>query len=204
IAPASQNAASCDGEYFGVNDFVLDQSNEPWNDLMAISVSRLDDATGSETVDTWHVDTAQPGALLAHMRHFAARRNGSYLLDFPESPVPSDVSVEISNMHAPSDAFVLGIRFSGGEDAQVYSSTFYNYMDEVHANSPTWAIKHNYSEVASRQDVIDSAGETYWQDHAENIVWVKVALSDLQRYSDGEAGPFSDETLYNAFHLRVW
>ena len=209
IEPESQNAASCDGDYYGVNHFILDQGNMPWDDLMAIDVTRFDENNPDTVVDTWSVDGAQTGWALAHMRHFAARRNGIYLLDFPDSPIPEDVSVDISNMHEPSETFVLGIRFSGTEDAQVYSTTYTypGYFNDGAATAPDWASKHNYTEVSGRQAVISSTGETFWQDHSNNIVWISVSAGDLVQFSasaEEVADEFSDFNLYNEFHLRVW
>lgn len=208
LEPSSENTASCDGTYLGVDAFVLDQLNMPWDDLMAIHVTRFADDNPDAVVDTWEVTGAQPGWALGHMRHFAAHARGHYLLDFPESPVPTDVSVDISNSHASSDYIVLAIRFLGTEEAQVYSSTYSypHYFSDTHADSASFNIKHNYVELASRQAVLDSAGETYWQDHENNLVWVKVVAGGIEQF---EAPPLlgdpalSDQALYNKFHLRV-
>lgn len=212
IEPASQNAASCDGEYFGVDSFILDEGNLPWDDLMGIHVTRFDDNNPDLPIDTWEVTGAQPGWALWHMRHFAAHDNGTYLLDFPSSTTPSDVAMDIHNMHQASDTLVLAVRFSGAEEAQVYTSTYHHpiYMSEGHASSGSFAYKHNYTELTSRQAVLDSAGETYWQDHANNLVWVRVTLADLEQFPDpidiqAFADPeLSDEVLYNPLHLRIW
>ncbi len=206
IEPASQEVTSCDGEYYGVNHFVLDQGNLPWDDLMAIDVTRYDDSNPDVVVGNWHVDGAQPGWALAHTRHFAARQNGIYRLDFPESTIPSDVAVDISNMHDPAESFVLGIRFSGSEGAQVYSTTYTypGYFNDSAANSPSWASKHNFTEVANRQAVIDGTGEIYWQDHINNIVWINVTAGNLVQFIQDDGGEFSDANLYNEFHLRIW
>ena len=85
-------------------------------------------------------------------------------------------------------------------------------MDEGHASSPSWASKHNYTQVASRQAVIDSAGQTYWQDHDNDIVWVKLSihnteLGDLVQFHLPQGAydtPLSRFYLYNEFHLRIW
>lgn len=209
IEPVSQNAASCEGQYYGVNDFILDQANHPEQDFMAIHVTRFDDNNPDLVVDYWHVDGAQTDWPLGHMRHFAARQNGIYLLDFPNSATPSDVSVDISNMHNASDTFVLGIRFAGAEEAQVYSTTYTypGYFNDNAATAPSWPSKHDYTEMANRQAVIDSTGESYWQDHDNDIVWIKVTVGDLVQFvppPEGDETEFSDEILYNEFHLRIW
>jgi hypothetical protein len=207
IAPSSQGAASCDGEYYGVDEFILDAGNLSYEDYMAISVDRLDGVDPSIVVDTWEVSEAQPNWILAHMRHFAARQNGMFLLDFPGVAVPADVSVRMTNLEEASDSVVLGVRFSGTEAAQVYSSTYGDFYNNAHATSPSSTIKHDYTAVGSREEVMASISETYWQDTANNTVWIKVASGDIQQayVSDYDANnPVSDVNLYNEFRLRIW
>lgn len=207
IMPASQNAASCDGEYFGVDQFIIDQVNFPWDDLMEIDVDRLDEANPNAVVGNWQVDAAGVGAPLAHMRHFAARANGLFRLDFPSlATLPVDVAVSLTNMHQPDDFLVLGITFDGSLTAQVFASThpYNHYITDGHAGAGSWANKHDYLALNSRQAVIDSAGEAFWQDHANNVVWVKVNYANLVQWTPPDGEPFSDSTLYNEFHLRIW
>ncbi len=207
IPPASQNATSCDGQYFGIDRFILDQVNQPYDDLMAINVTRYEDNDINSIVEQWSVTGAQPGWALGHMRHFATRNNGKYLLDFPGTSLPVDVAISIENMHDASSAFLLGIRYSGNENAQVFSSTYdyVHYITDGHAAAGSWANKHDYTELANRQLVIDSTGETYWQDTVNNIVWVKVSYANLVQINAFDPEDiYSEEVLYNDFHLRIW
>jgi hypothetical protein len=200
--PAGQQVVNCDGLYFGVRSFILDKANNPFLPLMKIDVDRLDNASPDTVVGSWTVDGEELGeTLLLNMRHFAARENGIYQLDFPESTVPTDVSVDISNMQEDTDSFVLAVRFSGSQSARVYTSTLFypGYLEDSHANSSGTSEKHNYVELSSRQAVIDSPNEVYWQDTANNLVWIKIVLNGLeQSTSVGEV------TVYNQFHLRIW
>lgn len=203
ILPASQNVSSCDGAFFGVDQFVLDQANQPYNALMAIDVTRFDDNDPNTVIDNWQVTSAQPGWILGNMRHFVTRNNGVYLLDFPDSNTPEDVVISIANMHDPNSTFVLGIRYSGTQNASVFSAT-YNVSDEF-IGAGSWANKHDYTQVANRQQVIDSTGETYWQDTVNNIVWMKITYADLIQFVPGDPEDvFSEKILYNPFILRIW
>lgn len=207
VPPASQNISSCDGQYFGVDQFILNQSNQPYDDLMAINISRYDDNNPDVLIDEWNVTTAQPGWALAHMRHFAARNNGTYMLEFPDSSLPEDVAISVENMHASNAAFVLGIQYSGSYTAQVFTSTYghEHYITDTHAQAGSWANKHDYQALLSRQQVIDSSGESFWQDTVNNIVWIKVAFANLVQINPADPTDiYSDAVLYNEFHLRVW
>ncbi|MCB1583932.1 MAG: right-handed parallel beta-helix repeat-containing protein [Xanthomonadales bacterium] len=205
--PLNANASSCEGDYFGVDQFILDQVNMPFDDLMAIQVTRYDESNPEQVIDTWEVTSAQPGWPLGHMRHFAVREDGIYLLDFPDSSIPEDVALSLANMHLPAASFTLGIRYSGAHSAEVFTSTHdhVHYITDGHAAAGSWANKHDYVQVANRQQVIASAGETYWQDTVNQIVWVKVSYADLVQFNAFDPGdPYADEVLYNQFHLRVW
>jgi hypothetical protein len=204
IEPQNMGAVSCDGHYIGVFRFILENAHKGSQSTHEISVTRYDDANPDSVVGNWHVDGSQIGWLLYNMRHFAARRGGTYLLDFPSATTtPTDVAVDISNSMGASDAIVLGIRFSGALNARVYGSTYSDYMDSNHGNSIGSPIKHDYVSVASKQDVIDSASETFWQDTVNNVVWIKVRSGGIQQWLS-TTDPNSEQVLYNLFHLRVW
>lgn len=208
------NAVSCDGEFYGANDFVLNQANDRQRDFMAIDVTRFDDNNPDLVVGNWSMGTAQQGALLDHMRHFAVQHGGTYLLDFPDEVAPpTDVAMSIEHARHQENNFVLGISFSGLEPAQVYGSTFYNYDAPGHDTAGDFELKKNYtaivdqgSDAANRQAVIDSDGWEYWQDTANNIVWIKVAGANLQPHSwePEHYDEDDDEFLYWEWTLRVW
>ena len=201
VLPAGSNAVSCDGDYYGVMRFQLDQGNEPWEAYMPIEARRYDAADNQ--VGTWAVG---PGWAIANafgnMRHFAARHDGRYELDFPGSPTPTDVVFELENMDAVDRSFVIGVEFDGAEAAQVFTTTW-DAMNDSHAAAPDSAIKRNYTAVGSRQAVIDSAGGTYWQDAANDRVWIKVSGGLEQNFVPPGTLPTDDLLLYDVFRLRI-
>jgi hypothetical protein len=202
VPPVGSNGVSCEGPYYGVQGFVLDQGNERYNARMPIDVTRFS-ANGTD-VGHWTVGDGNLISAFSNMRHFAAQHDGRYLLDFPGSTVPNDVGLSIENAPTANDDLVIGIRFAGTNPAQVYASTYYNYFDPGHANSGSDTHKHNYTAVASLAAVQASAGETFWQDSANNVVWVKVQGGLAPYWNDSDYGPLTDEQLYRTFNLRVW
>ncbi len=65
--------------------------------------------------------------------------------------------------------------------------------------------------MLDRAAVIASDGETYWQDHTNDVVWIKVTSGDLVQFGLPSGPPpqedeveLSDFVLYNEFHLRIW
>lgn len=205
IAPGSATTGGVlvEGPFYGFNEFVINQANIRWEDYMEIHVERLDEAFS--TVGTWTVEEAQQGWPLAHMRHFAAHYDDYYQLEFPTIPEVNDVGISVSNMITTDDDLVVAIEYSGNYTIdQVYTSTYWDYMAAGHTTAPTYANKHVYTPVASRQAVLDSSGETYWQDTANDLVWIKIQGGIQQTWDPASYAPHSDELLYWLFYLRVW
>jgi len=201
VEPAgSSGAASCDGQYYGVDSFVVNQANEPYDATMAIAVSRFDENDTDSVVGNWNVANGLGLQPFPNKRHFAARHNGIYLLDFPEA-IPEDVIFEVQNMHSADDRVVIGVRYSGLLNAQVAATTYNannvnGYCNDAHC--------HSYTAVASLAEVISSNGETFWQDTANNIVWAKVQGGLTDAYvAPEDTLPFSDELMYRPFRLRI-
>lgn len=202
--------ASCDGNYFGIQYFVLNRQGEPSNPQMEINVNRYDEAAPHALVDTWHIDSGVGLSPFPNMRHFAARAGGLFLLDFPEYGAPgapgvNDVSFLVENMLTPDDTVVVGVRFSGVSPVRV-ATTGYDPSGLTNGEcTPQYALYcHNYQLVGSLDEVIASEGETYWQDTANQVVWVKLrgGLEDVY-VSDADKLPFSEAILYEPFSLRI-
>ena len=204
-AGVNSGGISCDGNYAGVTEFILDQGNEPWFDLMAIRATRYDDNNPELAVDVMSLDSAEPHFGLSHMRHFAARYGSTFSLEFPDSTLPSDIAMSIENARYADDRFVLGVQFDGTEPAQVFSSSLRSFTDE-HANAPDHQWKTNFAELESKQAVIDSGGHSYWQDTTNNMVWIHVAGSNLEQPTFpylGELTETSDPVMYYSWQLRI-
>jgi PKD repeat protein len=203
VAPAATSgAASCDGgPYYGAINFVLDQANSRFAATFPIEVTRYDAALNP--IGTWSVAQGDPAVGLVNMRHFAAVHGGVYLLDFPGSPLPGDVGFDLENMLDANATAVIGVRFSGADPAQVYASTNFNYLDPAQEAAPDSGQKHTYAAVANLAAVIVSAGETYWQDTANDVVWIKLRGGLQQPWSDADYHEFTDQRLYRLFHLRI-
>jgi PKD repeat protein len=204
VAPAADSGAlSCSGgPFYGVMSFVLDQANSRFSPTFALDVTRYDAAL-NPLAPGWRVEEGIPAVGLTNMRHFAAAQGGTYLLDFPGSPVPGDVGFTVENMLDTGSTVVVGVRFDGADPAAVYATTQFNYFDPAHETAPDSGGKHTYAPVASLAEVIASPGETFWQDPANDVVWVKLRGGLQQPWNDADYHEFTDERLYRSFHLRI-
>jgi hypothetical protein len=199
VAPGSAaGGVSAPGPFYGFNAFVLHgvgdvpPKNQPWNDLMAIKVRRLDNAL--QPIATWDVPAAQPDYLLAHMRSFAAHATGIYELTFPgQVNQPTDFQMDVENMLDATDQTVIAVQFSGNLNANVVMRSYTNRFDV-------------YQSLGSVTDVINSSGGKFWQDKPNNIVWVKLRGGFWQFWTTNtsEAVPTDDEKLYEPTVLRIY
>lgn len=154
---------SVPGPFYGVAAFVLNGSNSPDFDLMAIHVNRLDPENLANTVGSWDVITSQPGWALNHMRDFAVVPEGVYELTFPDNPEPSQLLFEVENMLETTDAFVMSVEFSEAVDPAVFI--------RQESNNNNFTV---YDQVASIEELMAASSESWWQDSANNRVWLKV------------------------------
>jgi len=190
VGGADANGVSVPGPFYSFNDFVINNGNAPWEDIMAIDVTRLDPSLAP--VGTWNVTAAGATTwLLGHMRHFAAHASGIFRLEFPGLAAPTDFSMTFENMLEPADTIVVGVEFSGAVSPNVYVFTpgFFRV----------------YTELGSLQAVRDSAGETWWQDTTNNMVWVKLRGGFWQFWTNDPdvAVPSSDDLLYETTTLHI-
>jgi hypothetical protein len=194
---AVSGGVSVPGPFYGFEGFVLHgvgdvpPQNQPYMDLMGIHVRRLD--SDLNEVATWTVDPAPaPNALLQHMRDFATSPDGIYELTFPwETDHPTDFQMNVENMLTEDDVQVIGIQYDGSLSPAVWIQTPGSFQV--------------YDQLNSLQQVITSDGETWWQDTANNRVWVKLRGGRWQFWTNNpqEAVPTGDDLLYEGMVLRV-
>jgi len=200
IVPPSTTVSggvSVEGPFYGFEGFSLHglgstpPYNEQWADLMAIHIRRLDE--NMNEVASWTVEEALPTDLLSQMRDFATTPEGIYELTFPqEDSVPTNFYANVENMMTTDDVQVIGVQFNGNLNPEVAMQSPGNYVV--------------YQEVSSLQDVINSAGETFWQDSANDMVWVKLRGGTWAYWTnDPNLGvPSYDELLYETTTLRIF
>lgn len=170
IAPGVDvvNSVSVEGPFYGIMNFTLNHFNNfpDWavQDYMAIHVDRLDPNDLTSTIASWSVASVAPTTALGNMRDFAVTPDGIYELTFPEEAShPTNFQFAFENMLEDTDTVVIGIQFDGSLNPAVY------VQQETDVNNFL-----GYTEVGSLQDVINSDGETFWQDNANNRIWVKL------------------------------
>jgi len=200
---STAGGVSVSGPFYGFEGFVLHgvgdtlPQNQDYRDLWGITIRRLDPNNLNTVIGTWVVAQAQPGALLDHMRDFATSPSSTYELTFQNNgaeEIPTNFQMNVENMLTTSDLQVIGIRFTGQVNAQVAMRSY--------------AISHLYtnSGINSYAELRDSAGETFWQDKPNNMVWVKIRGGRWRYWTSDPtvSTPTNDETLYQTTQLRIY
>jgi len=183
---------SVQGPFYGFDGFVLfgigdtHPQNQPWLAYMELFVRRLDNNLNE--VGTWHVERGYNNTRLPNMRHFAGHPSGIYEINFPDENLPTDFNMTVTNMETEADTILISVPFNGSLNPIVQ---FYN------TNSPS----NNYTRMTSLQDVRNSQGETFWQDTANDKVWVKLRGG---RWVENTFTQEWEHPVYKAKTLRIY
>jgi hypothetical protein len=213
VLPAGKNGKSCDGEYYGVGDFITDFDGFGADQYMFRSPLEVirQDANGLE-IGRWTVGDGRVGCpKLCNMRHFAARPGGRYVLRFKDATqdrIPTKLELGISNAFRSTDSFVLGVTYNGSQAIkQVYQTSISNRMGALNwtGTEPYANRKRLMTAASSLAEVSTSAGDKYFRDAAQNLVWVKIqgGLPDPDHDREVQNNPNSDFALYGNHGLVI-
>jgi hypothetical protein len=205
VAPAGKNGMSCDGQYYGVGDFLTDFDTRRYNFKAPLDVTRIDE--NGQEIGEWTVGDGDTAPKLGNMRNFSARTGGRYILRFPGKPIPTDVEMDITNAWRADDWFLLGVSFSGTATIdQIYLTSWRNR--DLNSNFLNGQPRPNHPWVrpmspgANLAAVLNSQGEIYWRDTANNLVWVKVR-GGLPVPDEANLKPNTDAYLYRTVALML-
>jgi G8 domain len=192
VAPAGKNGSSCTGPYYGIGDFLTDFDTNRYSFKAPIEVTRVD--SSGATIDTWSVGDGNNCPKLCNMRHFAARKDGRFILRFPNPSgghrLPTSFGASITNVLTSSDTVLFGVAFSGARDLS--SATLGNG-----AETRTLGAGSSLSAVEG-----DATGRTYYHDKGAQIVWVKL-IGGLKPNPYWDTNPNSDDQMYKSMRLEL-
>jgi hypothetical protein len=201
VAPAGKNGVSCNGEYYGVDDFLTDFDTRRYSFKAPIEVIRQDER-GAE-IDKWTVADGDTSNMLGNMRHFAARPGGRYVLRFPGKPLPKRFEMTVTNAFRAGDSFVMAVSFDGRVTPSAYTVVGQHNRAGGTENAPASESKRIMTAAGSLAEVTSGPGDRFWQDTANNLVWFKYQGGLRASFEDGFA-PNSDEDLYRARSVVIY
>lgn len=193
VEPAGQNQVSVPGKFFGFDEFTIDGSTPGYAFRRAIHVIRQD-SSGVE-VGTWDVATPPPGGILGNMRHFAAYQGGRYLLEFPDDSPPTSFGAMITGFTDPSHWVLFGFQFSGATTPTLVKYSMRNA-------STTGSSRRTCTSAANLAAVSAGSGDLYWQDTANNRMWIKI-VGGLTWPASNPYNTDEDADLYRYMALTV-
>lgn len=198
VLPAGQNSVTCDGEYYGVGDFLTDIDTRRYSFDAPLLVIRQTPA--GEEIGRWSIADGSISNKLGHMRHFAARPGGHYVISFPGRALPKRVEMTISNAWRAEDQFVVAVPYGGRDAPLAYTvATVHNRASQFTppAGSPE---RREMTAATSLAQVVAGDGQYYWIDRARGQLWFKYR-GGLGGYT--HATPNSDDDLYRGYAVVV-
>lgn len=164
-SPVEQNnGVSIPGPFYAFQSYTLDGVGGSSN-RAAMRASRRNPATGEE-VAFWEVTRSPNNGILSNMRHFAAKKDGEYILTFPGETAPTTFRAAIGGVKDASDAFLVGIQMHPSA-----TPTSVRYM--ARNTAATGASRRDCSPAASKAAVKAGSGNLYYHDTSANLLWVK-------------------------------
>lgn len=198
VLPVGKNGKSCDGEYFGLDQFQTDFDQAVGGFRAPVEAVRQD--TNGQEVGRWTVGDGNLGSVFQHMRHFAARNGGRYILRFPNRPLPNYVAMNIRNAYRTSDSLVIAVGFNGATTAGGYVAL----GQEWHRENPAPNLTRQFQPAGSMAELVGSTTGNHrlWQDRANNLVWVKFQGGGAYPY-EAQLPLHSDDDLYRPSSIVV-
>lgn len=145
----------------------------------------------------------------------ACPKDGITYLHFPDSTVPNatrfmigvhKTQASVNTAYAnDADAFTLVIDWSGAVSPNVFASREVNFDLST---SPSWFTDtppsaKSFTSTASRVALLASVGWTYWQDTANNKLWIKYKKVNMTMNGYYSAGPPIVDTLFKPENIVV-
>ena len=188
------NGMSCDGQYYGVGDWLTQFDTRRYAFMAPLEVIRQD-SSGAE-IGHWTVANGDISNMLGNMRHFAARTGGRYVVRFPKTTgsgydLPTWLELSVSNSYRTTDWFLLGLSFDGTVNP---SRVFLDFRE-----------RRTITATTSLANVEASDGSLYWRDTTNNLLWVKIrgGLNNPDHARELTNSPNSDFALYGLMRLFV-
>ena len=201
IAGVGDTGKSCAGPYYGLNHFQLERSDADEHKLMPIEVTRDDNGT------VWSVGDGRTAPMLGNMRHAALLKNGNYTLRFPMSPLPKTVIFTATDLISNDDSVMLAVQYSGAVDNPwVYGTTDNNPYDVPQWSSAMLADFKDRVRIMTPANSINEVrsgdGSKYFQDKANNLVYIKLR-NGLEQPNEKDWEANSEESLQRSIRFVI-
>lgn len=204
-AGGTGDAVECDGyaegtngrviedKFYGVRPIDTNFDNESFVFYAPLTITRQDSG-GSTIGDPWVLEDGLDSILLGQFRHFAARVDGRYKIEYHEDDPPTWFHWEITNCHEVGDSVLLGFEMDGA--TSITSAKYYCGSDSA-------PYRRTLSSAASIAAVLAGSGDLYYFDTANDLFWVKIVGGLTAPGGMGFTTPGYYNNLYNPYQIKV-
>jgi hypothetical protein len=193
VAPSGKNGVSCPGTYYSIENYLTDFDTSRYAFMHPIEATRVD--TNNNPIDVWSVGDGNTAPKLGNMRHFAAAKDGRFILRFPKRSgvgyeIPKRFEASLGNFLTTNDQVLFAVAFDGTLNPNLTLST----------GGETRAININGTDLNAVE--ADSSGKTYFFDKGNNLIWMKLkgGLAANQYWTQE---PTSNDQLYKPMRLEI-
>ncbi|RZS92227.1 G8 domain-containing protein [Aquimarina brevivitae] len=187
--PEGYQGVSVAGPFYGFDDTIINAINGTTDNRTTMVFTRYDDNLNQIDQFTLYQNQSD---LLQHMKDFAAQKGGIYEVNYPDLDEPFYIKIgSVTNFLSEEDEVVIAVEYTGDKDAEVVAS-------RQHVDND---IIHEYQQVSSFSEVVNSNTEAFWQDKPNDKVWLKVkggrvnaVLTDMD---------FWEDSVYQQFSIQI-
>jgi hypothetical protein len=193
VAPTGKNGSSCIGPYYGVGDYITDFDTNRYGFKQPLEVTRV--SAGGTTLDTWRVGDGETAPKLGNMRHFAAVKDGRFILRFPKRSgsgyeIPTLFEATVDNFFSNTDSVLFAVQFDGTKNPSIM----------LENGAETRKINTNGANLSAVET--DTTGKTYFFDRGNNLLWIKL-MGGLKIDPNWNQDPNSNDQLYRSMRLEI-
>ncbi len=157
---------SIEGTFYGIDGFAAKSANGSFhlNGRTEMKFTRYDNQLKEVDNFTLHFNDSD---LLQNMKDFAAKKDGVFEVEFPLLNDIYDEQFSAQNFLTENDELLIAFEFSGKKNATVRGYDK-NFTLEKDIDFLEFIKKSNFQEVK------ESPTAAYWQDKANEKVWMKI------------------------------
>lgn len=197
------NDKVCEGPYYDIGVPRRDHEDvySEAHMFRALRFERQDNGT------VWEIPQGVPPGLLLQMRHAALVKDGEYIVRTPGTSPGHSVEVPVTNVHSATDGFVLGFEYDGTKTPVGYATswpdpravTTWTTYGKWKSNDASYSseMRAEYwrplTSVPDKAAVLAGNGDSYFQDTANNLIWLKVRRLSM---AEPAYAPGTGEELY--------
>ncbi|WP_075344550.1 G8 domain-containing protein [Tenacibaculum agarivorans] len=190
--PEVSGGVSVTGPYYGFDDTDIYYTGGSTKNRTSMKYTRYDDNLNKIGGFTLYGNDSN---LLQVMKDVATQKGGIFEVSYPDLDDIYDIHInKAANFLSEADELVIAYEFPGTRDAKVSAYNHpYNLLNNI---SP-----QIYTQVSSFEAVKNATSVSYWQDKANDKVWMKIKGGIANKPVNNDKW---EDHIYQFIQIRIW